>query len=130
MGGAVAPGDQVYCVIRALSPTEASFYMANLTRQERTLFWQWAPDKVNVLRGGSADWVLEWPSGTSRLANFGTVEFDQCVATTAGESVLWAGRGQILTMVDASNNTALATAVALSDSQIQVNFVGGGPPPI
>jgi hypothetical protein len=124
----VAPGDEVYCVVRALSPTEASFYLANLTRQESKLFWKPAPDKVNVLRGESADWVLEWPSGTPRLADFGTVEFDNCVATTAGESVLWAGRGQILTMVDATYNTVMAASMVLSDSQIQVDYAGGGPP--
>jgi hypothetical protein len=124
----VGPGDQVYCVVRALSATEASFYLANLTRQVCHPPFQKSPSKPeNRLRGGSADWVLEWTTGTPRLANFGSVEFDNCVATTAGGSVLWAGRGQILTMVD-MYNYQLATAMALSDSQIQVDYVGGGPP--
>jgi hypothetical protein len=149
----VAPGDQMFCVIRALSPTEASFFLVNMTSKERTLFWQSAPDLADVLAeeylsawpllseeirlifqsgtvytlsGASADWVLEWPGVAPRLANFGTVEFDQCVATTAAESVLWAGRGQILTMVDA-HNIELAAATAPTDSRIRVTFTGGGP---
>lgn len=127
---AVSAGDVMFCVIRALSPTEATFYLVNKTTGTAVLFSKPAPDRTK-LRGACAEWIVELPQGNVNgqpleLGNFGSVTFDHCVAYGSTDPILYPGQGELLTMVN-PQNYEIAVPTVLADDSIRIDWTGGPP---
>ena len=123
----VSLGDVMYCAIRA-SETEASIYMANQTTGVFTSFGV-AARPGTQLAGYSAEWILEVPIATwhgqpIELPEYAIVYFDGCVAHTRSATVLYAGQGELVSMVNASNDQVSIPSAA-TDTLIRVSWEGG-----
>lgn len=102
----VSPGDVMYCVICAYSPTEAGIHLLNTTTRLAVSFTKTAPGSTKLV-GNVAEWVIEAPpSANMRLARFGDIYLDECLAGTAGGHLLTAGDGVLLPMYDPTGHIA------------------------
>jgi Peptidase A4 family len=119
----VSAGDIMYCAICVHSDTEAGFYLTNLTTGVATSFTKTAPPKTH-LKGNCAEWIVEIPTvngSPGHLARYGDVYFDNCIAGTKAHDLLYAGSGDLITMVDGSNH-AISTPQAETQELIKVQY--------
>jgi hypothetical protein len=141
----VSPGDVVYCEIEAISPTEAAFYLSNMTTGISTSFIKDAIGTTELV-GSSAEWILEKTAAVKvkvdiaeglvsldetvllqlNLPRFGSVFFDSDGgARTQSGARLLPGNGELIAMHDAQHHI-VTTPYALGDTAIRIDY---GPPP-
>jgi Peptidase A4 family len=121
----VTSGDVMFCAICVHSTSEAGFYLTNLTTGASTSFTKTSP-RGTTLVGNCAEWVVEAPTvngGQSALARYGDVYFDSCIAGTKKQALLFGGRGDPITMVNASNKK-ISTPVLETDQIVKVQYTG------
>jgi Peptidase A4 family len=121
----VTSGDVMFCAICVHSDTEAGFYLTNLTTGASTSFTKTAP-KGTQLVGNCAEWIVEAPTvngAQSALARYGDVYFDECIAGTRNDHLLYGGDGDLITMVDSSNK-AISVPAKETDELIKIQFTG------
>lgn len=120
----VSHGDIMFCVICVDSPSGARGYMTNVTRGIFTSFALTAMSGQQ-LQGNTAEWILEAPSqpngSVDKLAQYGDVYFDECIAGTSGDTLVFAGEGQLWTMHDV-NGQAISIPRAENDRLIRVQY--------
>ncbi|HEY2311472.1 MAG TPA: G1 family glutamic endopeptidase [Gaiellaceae bacterium] len=120
----VTSGDVMFCAICVHSDTEAGFYLTNLTTGASTSFTKTAPEGTR-LTGNCAEWIVEAPTvngGQSALARYGDVYFDECIAGTKNDHLLYGGDGDLITMVDSSNHP-ISVPTKETDELIKIQFV-------
>ncbi|MHB8959413.1 MAG: G1 family glutamic endopeptidase [Candidatus Limnocylindrales bacterium] len=121
----VSPGDVIYCAICVHSPTEAGFYLTNLTTGVATSFTKTAPSGTTLV-GNCAEWIVEAPTvngNQSALPAYGLVYFDECVAGTKKGATLHGGQGTPISMVNA-NNAQISIPEIESDETIELRHAG------
>jgi hypothetical protein len=121
----VTSGDVMFCAICVHSDTEAGFYLTNLTTGASTSFTKTAPRGTQLV-GNCAEWIVEAPTvngGQSALARYGDVYFDECIAGTKNEHLLYGGDGDLITMVDSSNHP-ISVPTRETDELIKIQFTG------
>jgi hypothetical protein len=122
----VSLGDVIYCLICVYSPTEAGVHMLNLTSQILTSFIMTPqnPKEIQVA-GVSAEWILENPpkdDGTYEvLPQFGEVYFDNCIAGTREDQLLFAGDGNLQNMPNV-NGVTIASPQVVTDRLMTVTY--------
>ena len=120
----VTSGDVMFCAICVHSNTEAGFYLTNLTTGASTSFTKTAPEGTHLV-GNCAEWIVEAPTvngGQSALARYGDVYFDECIAGTKNDHLLYAGDGDLITMVDSSNHP-ISVPTRETNELIKIQFV-------
>jgi hypothetical protein len=120
----VTSGDVMFCAICVHSDTEAGFYLTNLTTGASTSFTKTAPEGTHLV-GNCAEWIVEAPTvngGQSALARYGDVYFDECIAGTKRDHLLYGGDGDLITMVDSSNHP-ISVPTRETDELIKIQFV-------
>jgi hypothetical protein len=121
----VSAGDVMFCAICVHSTTEAGFYLTNVTNGASTSFTKTAPSGTTLV-GNCAEWILEAPTvngDQSALAKYGDVYFDSCIAGTKNHALLYGGKGDAITMVNASNNP-ISVPTLETDELVKVRFTG------
>jgi len=119
----VSHGDIMYCVICVDSPTEARIYMTNVTTGVFTRFTK-TPMGNQQLLGNTAEWIVEAPQSNGqilKLARYGDVYFDECIAGTSDNALVFAGDGQLWTMFDV-NGQAISIPQAETERLIKVQY--------
>jgi hypothetical protein len=120
----VTSGDVMFCAICVHSDTEAGFYLTNVTTGASTSFTKTAPSGTHLV-GNCAEWIVEAPTvngGQSALARYGDVYFDECIAGTKHDHLLYGGDGDLITMVDSSNHP-ISVPTRETDELIKIQFV-------
>jgi hypothetical protein len=118
----VSPGDTMYCVICANSPTEAVIRLVNVTSGVATAFTKTAPDKTQLV-GDTVEWVVEAPIDSNMdLGKYGDVYFDSCIAGTKSGQLLLAGTGALVPMYDV-NGEVISKASAETEQLIKIQYV-------
>jgi hypothetical protein len=117
-------GDVMFCAICVHSDTEAGFYLTNLTTGASTSFTKTAPEGTHLV-GNCAEWIVEAPTvngGQSALARYGDVYFDECIAGTKNDHLLYGGDGDLITMVDSSNHP-ISVPTRETNELIKIQFI-------
>lgn len=125
----VHPGDVVFCLICAPEPTGARIYLTNITTCAFTAFPVTTDGGSWELTGDSAEWILENPElsggGFAKLPRFGDVYFDDCIAGTRDNRLLFGGddsKNRIDSWItSASTLHSLADPVAETDRLIKIH---------
>ena len=84
----VKPGDVIECTLTVDSLTQVTFQITNQTTGNTSgAFSDSAPAPL-LISGATAEWITERPSDPAtdkpyELANYGTVVFENCIATSA-----------------------------------------------
>jgi hypothetical protein len=123
----VAQGDTmdgVICV-DAGSTTTATIYLLNITSGVGASFRATAPSRTSLV-GNSAEWVverLEIDTNTPELAPYGDVYFAAANAGTVANTLLNAGAGNVIDMVDDSGNI-ISTGLIETPTLVQVRYTG------
>ncbi len=118
-------GDEIYCLITALSSTTGRIFLKNLTTNDATTFDVSAPDGGTLL-GSSAEWIVEAPSvggdPDTPLCNYGTAQFSSCVAGVSNGTSLTSSDGASLYMQQ--NGQVVSTAAAANPGQLICTYTG------
>ena len=122
------PGDVMYCLICAITPTLASIYLANVSARTMTWFTVTPPKKGAPIALDTAEWIVERPLDVNsnsffELADYGLVYFDEAVAGTAGNQTRPLGSGASITMRNPDNNHVLSVPTLETDTLMKVRFV-------
>ncbi len=124
----VAQGDTVHCliIVDSESATAATIVLVNMTSGVSASFQATAPPGTS-LAGKSAEWGVSGPNlGSGKeigLARFGDVYFAEASALTTADTVINAGSGDSINLVDESDNV-FATGRIESPTLIQVRYAG------
>jgi Peptidase A4 family len=99
----VAVGQTVSVLLTVLSDTSGNIVLRNLSTGAATAFQVSAPGGT-ILSGNSAEWIVERPEINGvlpKLADYGEVVFDGCVAATDTGVSVGPLQGDLIFMVDA-----------------------------
>jgi hypothetical protein len=121
----VSAGDVMFCAICVHSSTEAGFYLTNLTNSASTSFTKTAPSGTSLV-GNCAEWIVEAPTvngGQSALAKYGDVYFDSCIAGTSKRNLLYAGKGDAITMVNGAGKS-ISVPTFETNELIKLTYTG------
>lgn len=123
----VAQGDTLdgLICVDAGSTTSATIFLLNVTSGVGANFRATAPRDVS-LAGNCAEWVverLEIDTGTPELARYGDVYFAAANAGTVANTLLNAGSGNVINMVDDSGNT-ISTGLIETPTLVQARYTG------
>ncbi len=102
----VTSGDYMACLVCSSSTTTATIYLTNSTTGVHTSFQITAPAGT-VLKGNSAEWIVEAPTvggNLAKLVAYGATFFDNAYAYTQKNAKVEAGSGTTINMVEGSNN--------------------------
>ena len=123
----VFPGDVVFCLICAPESTGAQVYLTNVTTGKFVSFAITAEGGGWSLAGDTVEWILENPlmgqNSFADLPRFGAVYFDECVAGTRGNRLIFAGAAGSRVdswIVGGSPAVQLATATAVTERVIKI----------
>jgi peptidase A4-like protein len=116
----VSQGDTMSCVICVDpgSTTAAEIYMLNSTNGAHTSFAVTASNGTSLV-GNCAEWIveaLEIDTSVPELASYGSVYFDGCVAGASDQTLLQAGDGNTINMIDA--NGKVISRAEIEDPQL------------
>jgi hypothetical protein len=123
----VVGGDLVYCQIKAPSPSEASFYLQNVTTGVNTAFTKPAPSEPPLL-AVTGEWILEAPIDKKTnqpvpCAQYGSVYFDNCHAETRSGRTLYSKDAELIEMTD-DYGYAISKPTLLNDTAFRLDYLG------
>lgn len=133
----VSPGDVMYGVICVYSATSAGIHLLNVTTGAgRSFTVAVAAGSLSEQSGlGGVWWMLEVPNfegGPSRLPRYGDVYFDNCIAETSDNSLIYASSGPYefnsypggyAAMLD-NNGQEISVALVETDRLFKVVYTG------
>jgi hypothetical protein len=94
-------GDEIYCLITAVSSTIGRIFLKNMTSSAAVNYQVSAPASTQ-LQGNCAEWIVEAPAidgdPDSPLCNYGSVQFSGCTAAASNASSLTPSDGTGLYM--------------------------------
>ena len=125
-GWAVTAGDVVTISCTSSSPSKGSCTLLNQSSGKSTTQTVSAPSASATLTGANAEWIVEdYSSGGSLVpfANFGSVEFSSCSATTASGSAVDASGSQLIDL-KSSSGKIITSVSEPSGSQVLVKYTG------
>jgi hypothetical protein len=123
----VSQGDELSCLIcvDANSNTAGQIFLSNVTSGLAMSFAPTAPTGV-ALQGNCAEWIveaLEIDTNTPELARYGDVFFDGANAGTVSGASLQAGSGNVINMVNASNQV-ISTGMIETPTLVKCSYTG------
>jgi hypothetical protein len=122
----VHPGDVMFLILNAISPTEASVVMGNTTSKQQVGLLVEAPVGTQLL-GNTAEAIVERPESNNALvplAQYGKVFFDQTVAFSATGGPWNIADGVTSAMVDDANQTISVPSFPGKPDALTVTYVG------
>ncbi|KAI9825140.1 MAG: hypothetical protein M1819_000598 [Sarea resinae] len=123
-GISFSAGDEVSVTITASSSSAGKVVLENTSTGTTVTKSLTAPSSSNDLGGQNAEWIVEdYDENGSAvpLANFGTVTFTDCKATTSEQTLDASGAG-IIEMEDSNGNVITDVSIP-SDSEVKVTYV-------
>lgn len=122
----VSAGDVMYSLICATSNTTATVYITNESSGIATRFTI-TPPAGTVLKGNSAEWIVERPTfggSITNLTDYETVYFDEGVAGLAGApfQIVTLGSGTPVTMTG-NGNAALSEPILETSQLMKVDWL-------
>lgn len=120
---AVSAGDVIAVSIVASSPSKGTVTLTNESTGKSVSKTLSAPDSFVTLGGQNAEWIVEdfvENGSLVSIADFGTVTFTNCVATTSNESLGLSGA----TAIEIAQNGQVVTDVTIeSSSSVEIKYV-------
>jgi hypothetical protein len=116
-------GDIISISITSSSDSTGTAVLENLSSGQSVTQQLSAPSSSSTLGGQNAEWIVEdFESGSSLVsfADFGTVVFSNCVASTGSESV--GTDGATIIEIEDSNGNVLTDVSIPSSSEVQVVY--------
>jgi hypothetical protein len=118
----VAPGDDLYVVVSAISPTQGQAYIGNLNTGDSVTIGFAAPPGINLV-GNSAEWVIERPTVNAALATLADYaqEYFSGAAANYGAVSVAPKQGTAIAMQDSSGKS-LSVPTLLGATAILFNY--------
>lgn len=116
-------GDVISISITSSDSSDGTTVLENLSTGQSVTQQVSAPDSSSTLGGQNAEWIVEdYESGSSLVsfADFGTVVFSNCVASTSSESL--GTDGATIIEIQDSNGNVLTDVSLPSSSEVQVVY--------
>ncbi|OCL13515.1 putative aspergillopepsin-2 precursor, partial [Glonium stellatum] len=121
-GFSVSAGDVIAVSIVASSSSRGTVTLTNESTGKSVSKTLSAPDSSSTLGGQNAEWIIEdYEENGSQvpIADFGTVTFTDCVATTSSQSVGLNGA----TVIEIEQNGQVVTDVTIeSSSSVEIQY--------
>jgi hypothetical protein len=120
---AVSAGDIIAVSIVASPSSQGTVTLTNESTGESVSKTLSAPDSSTTLRGRNAEWIVEdfGVNGSPvSIADFGTVTFTNCIATTGDESLDLNGATVIEIM---QNNRVMTNVTIEGSSSVKIQYI-------